>query len=389
MTSTPWAFSKIRSPLLAASTSKSDPWQAAAELAAELNHPDLRWVVFFCSAEYPLPQLAEALNQAFPAQELVGCTTAGELGLQGYAQGSITALGFSQQAFSLAMTLIQPLENFSLAEAQKEVNQLLATSKLNFAGQGQHFAMTLFDGLSSQEELALVALNAALGGIPHFGGSAGDDIQLANTHVFVEGAFHTQAAVLILFTTHLPFEVFTTHHMLPLETKLVVTEADAVQRRVYELNARPAAEVYAELTGVAVAKLSPLTFALHPLAVKLGQDFYVRSIQKVHADLSLTFYCAVGKGSVLTAMQPQPLLPDLQRRFAGIQSRIGKPLMTLGCDCFLRRLESEQRDEKEAASAFLREHRVIGFNTYGEHHAGLHVNQTFTGVVLGEGDASQ
>jgi hypothetical protein len=389
MTLTPWAFSKTSPPLLAASTSRSDPWQAARDLAEQLNHPDLRWVVFFCSAEYPLPQLAQALNAEFAGQELVGCTTAGELGLQGYAQGSITALGFSQQAFSLAITLIQPLENFSLASAQQEVNQLLETSKQNFAGHGRHFAMTLFDGLSSQEELVLVALNAALGGIPHFGGSAGDDIRLANTHVFVEGAFHSRAAVLILFTTQLPFEVFTTHHMQPLKTKLVVTEADAAQRRVYELNARPAAEVYAELTGVPIGQLSPLTFALNPLAVKLGQDFYVRSIQQVHTDLSLTFYCAVGKGSVLTAMQPQPLLPDLQQCFARIQERIGKPLMTLGCDCFLRRLESEQQGEKEAASAFLRKHRVIGFNTYGEHHAGLHINQTFTGVVLGEGDANQ
>lgn len=385
MTSTPWAFSKTNAPLLAASTSLSDPWQAAAELAKQLNHPDLRWVVFFCSAEYPLAQLAAALNQSFQGQELVGCTTAGELGLQGYAQGSLVALGFSERAFSLAATLIEPLENFSLAEAQAEVNRLLDISKENFGGRGQHFAMTLFDGLSSQEELALVALNAALGGIPHFGGSAGDDIQLANTHVFIQGAFHTQAAVLILFTTELPFEVFTTHHVAPLETKLVVTEADAIQRRVYELNARPAAEVYAELTGLPVDQLSPQVFALHPLAVKLGQDFYVRSIQQVHSDLSLTFYCAVGRGSVLTAMQPLPLLPDLQECLARIESRIGKPLVTLACDCFLRRLESEERGETEMTSAFLRQHRVIGFNTYGEHHAGLHINQTFTGVVLGAG----
>lgn len=388
MTLTPWASSKQPLPLKAASSSASDPWQAAQELAAELNHPDLRWVVFFCSAEYPLAELELALNQAFADQELVGCTTAGELGVAGYAQGSISALAFSENFFSLAMTLIQPLENFSLARAQQEVNQLLEQGKGPFDGQGQHFAMTLFDGLSSQEELVLVALNAALGGIPHFGGSAGDDIRLANTHVFIDGAFHTRAAVVILFTTELPFEVFTTHHMQPLDTKLVVTEADAAQRRVYELNARPAAEVYAELTQVPVNQLSPHTFALQPLAVKLGQDFYVRSIQQVHADLSLTFYCAVGKGSVLTAMQPQPVLADLQSCFAQIEQRLGKPLAILGCDCFLRRLEIEQRGDLQAASAFLREHQVLGFNTYGEHHAGLHINQTFTGVVLGGGDAN-
>ena len=39
-------------------------------------------------------------------------------------------------------------------------------------------------------------------------------------------------------------------------------------------------------------------------------------------------------------------------------------------------------------SDFLRHHRVIGFNTYGEQFNGMHINQTFTGVVIGQPDAS-
>ena len=34
-----------------------------------------------------------------------------------------------------------------------------------------------------------------------------------------------------------------------------------------------------------------------------------------------------------------------------------------------------------------REHRVAGFNTYGEQHGGLHVNQTFVGLAFLEPDA--
>ncbi|WP_114418178.1 nitric oxide-sensing protein NosP [Marinospirillum perlucidum] len=375
-------------PLQAASSSARDPWQAAEELAADLNHPDIGWVVFFCSVEYDLESLAAALNHHFQQIELVGCTTAGELGSEGYLQGSITALGWKRQQFFLATSLLQPLEDFSLARAQQEVEQLQALSRAAFPEGRQQFAMTLFDGLSSQEELVLVTLNAVLGSIPHFGGSAGDDVRLANTHVFCQGAFHTRAAVLLLFTTPLPFEVFSTHPLQPLDSKLVVTEADASQRRVYELNAEPAAEVYARLTGKALDELTPEDFALNPLAVKLGQDYYVRSIQQINQDLSLTFYCAVGKGSVLTVMRPQPLLPDLQQQLLDIQTRIGPALMTLGCDCFLRRLELQAGQQAEEARAFFRQHRIVGFNTYGEHFAGLHVNQTFTGVVLGSGHVS-
>ena len=58
--------------------------------------------------------------------------------------------------------------------------------------------------------------------------------------------------------------------------------------------------------------------------------------------------------------------------------------MIIGCDCFHRRLEIEHLDIVQEASALLRQHKVVGFNTYGEHINGMHINQTFTGVVIGK-----
>ena len=182
--------------------------------------------------------------------------------------------------------------------------------------------------------------------------------------------------------TTLPFEVFSTHHVSALTDKLVVTAATPDMRTVQELNAEPAALAYAAAIGCAVTDLNATVFAMHPLAVKIGKDYYVRSIQRVNPDGSLTFYCAVGLGAVLTTMQPQPILPDLQQRFADIEQRIGEPLITIGCDCVLRRLESAERQSLPQASEFFRAHRVFGFNTYGEHFQGVHLNQTFTGVVI-------
>ncbi|MCH8529352.1 MAG: FIST C-terminal domain-containing protein [Saccharospirillum sp.] len=376
------------SPIHCAFSANEDEWQAADDLASQLTQPDIGFVLFFCSAEYNLDRLAEALRHGFPNVELAGCTTAGELTTQGYRQHSISAIGFSRVSFTVGTSLIEALDNYPLPQAQQDLDQLILDAKAqsNLATEGDFFALTLIDGLSSEEEQVLLTLDAALGRIPHFGGSAGDDIHLANTHVYTQGAFHSSAAIVVLFHTALPFEVFTTHHMQPLAQKLVVTQADPATRTVFELDAEPAAEAYARLVGQPVVELTPKHFALHPLAVKLGNDYYVRSIQRVNDDLSLTFYCAVGNGIVLTPMTPQPILPDLQQRFADIEQRIGTPLVTIGCDCFLRRLETEHLDALDDASKFLMEHRVIGFNTYGEHFGGVHLNQTFTGVVIGAGD---
>ncbi|MFY0992021.1 nitric oxide-sensing protein NosP [Halomonas sp. C05BenzN] len=364
---------------------RRDPRGAALDLAAGLHHADLGFVLFFCSAEYPLERLSTELNAAFAGVPVSGCTTAGEITPEGYGRGCIVAIGFDRRHFAVSSALVEDLDAFDLVRAQRLVDGLLDECRERaLAPVGEHsFALTLLDGLSSSEEQVLATLDAALGRIPSFGGSAGDDNRLAHTHVHARGRFHSQAAVVVLINTRLPFEVFTTHHLRPLTAKLVVTRADRERRRVLELNAVPAAEEYARLVGLPVDALDASVFARHPLAVRLGEQHFVRSIQSVNVDGSLSFYCAVENGIVLTAMEPAPLLADLEAVFAGLTERLGEPALIIGCDCFLRRLELEALDQVAAASRLLGRSRVIGFNTYGEQHHGMHINQTFTGVAIG------
>ncbi|MDP1125239.1 histidine kinase, partial [Klebsiella pneumoniae] len=84
---------------------------------------------------------------------------------------------------------------------------------------------------------------------------------------------------------------------------------------------------------------------------------------------------------VLTVMKPGPILPNLEALFDGLQSRLGDLLLTIGCDCFLRRLELEDSGDLEQIGRYLQGQRVMGFNTYGEQFNGMHINQTFTGVA--------
>jgi hypothetical protein len=371
--------------VVTATSSATDVEQVAQELARQLIHPHLGFVLFFCSAEYDLERLGEALDQHFGGIDLVGCTSAGEITPQGYGRGCVSAVGFDLRSFSIASVLIDEMERFSLIDAQQLVERLAKDCRNNELAsiKGHSFALTLLDGLSSREEVVLGALSAALGSIPHFGGSAGDDNHLTHTHVYYGGQFHTGAAVVVLFNTWLDFEVFSTHHIQPCTDKLVVTRADSASRRVYELKAAPAAQEYAELIGVALEDLDHRVFAANPLAVRISDQYYVRSIQRVNDDLSLSFYCAVENGIVLTSMRPGPLLPNLESLFEGLRERLGPLLLTIGCDCFLRRLEIEDDGGVEPVSAFLRSQQVIGFNTYGEQFNGMHINQTFTGVAIG------
>ena len=357
----------------------------AQDLARQLINPHLGFVLFFCSAKYDLAALSQALEATFGGVSLVGCTTAGEICQEGFGRVCSSGIGFDNRYFSIASVLVDEMERFTLYAAQKLVEKLVNECRSNAVApiKDHSFALTLLDGLSSREEVVLGALSAALGSIPHFGGSAGDDNHLTRTHVYYCGQFYNGAAVVVLINTLLDFEVFTTHHLQPSTEKLVITKVDSDSRRVLEFNAEPAALEYARLIRRPVETLDMHTFACYPLAVKISENYYPRSIQQTHEDHSLTFYCAVENGIVLTAMHTTSLLDNVNHIFAGLNQRLGEPLITIGCDCFLRRLEIDIKGGQTDIEQALQAQNVIGFNTYGEQFNGMHINQTFTGVAIG------
>lgn len=363
----------------------TDPFIVSQELFQQLNQDKIDFVLFYCSSTYPLKDLAKSMSATFHSIDIVGCTTAGEVTNQGYEQHSVVAIGFSSDYFAISATLIESLEKFDTINAQSTINELIerCQSKHLTTIKTNSFLLTLLDGLSSSEEQFLVTLDSAARGIPHFGGAAGDDVSLAKTHVYYHGNFYQNAAIVIMINTILPFEVFNCNHVEHPTEKLVVTAANADTRTVYELNAEPAALEYAKLLQMDLKDLSPEVFSLNPLAVKVGGHYYIRSIQKVNeADLSLTFYCAVDVGIVLTAVEMGDIFDPVIQNLESIAERFGEPEMVLTCDCFLRRLEIEQKGLESKVTELNTLYNIVGFNTYGEHINGIHLNQTFTGVYI-------
>jgi hypothetical protein len=117
--------------------------------------------------------------------------------------------------------------------------------------------------------------------------------------------------------------------------------------------------------------------------VKIGGEYYVRSIQRAHRDESLTFYSAIEQGVVLTLASPGDLIADLRDMFAALQSDIGPPQLVIGFDCVLRGLEMERRQVRHVVGRLMSDNNVIGFATYGEQYHAMHLNHTFTGVAIG------
>ena len=362
-----------------------DEREAAREFHAAVAQPNMSLVVFFCSAQYDLDILALEMRGLFAGVQVIGCTTAGEIGPRGYRDHSISGASFPSDSFVSTAGRLDKLQHFESIEAQSLAQDLLQRleSLEPRADAGNSFGFLLIDGLSVREEPVTRSLQNALGGLPLVGGSAGDGLSLGRTQVYSDGAFHTDSAVVALVTTRMPFRIFKTQHFVPTDQRIVVTAADAERRIVMEIDGRPAAESYARLVGTDVKSLDAGHFAERPIVVLIDGTNYVRSIQKANPDGSLTFFCAIEEGLVLRGARGVDLVGNLEEAFAGIRAAIGQPQLVLGCDCILRKLEMTQRGLLDSVEKVFLDNNTIGFSSYGEQYLGVHVNQTLTGIAIG------
>jgi hypothetical protein len=346
-------------------------------------------VIFFCSNEYDRDVLAAEMGRLFAGVQVVGCTTAGEIGPAGCRDHSIAGVSLARDVCTAVTGHIEPLRQFRIAEGQAFAQDLLHKLMESdpAADRRNSFAFLLVDGLSVREELVAHALQSGLGEIPVIGGSAGDGFSFGSTHVYSDGRFFTDSAVLVLATTPLPFTEFETQHFVPTDERLVVTEADPSRRVVTEINGLRADQEYARIVGVPAGDLNPNHFASSPVVVLIDGANYVRSIQKVNPDGSLTFFCAIEEGVVLRVANGVDLVANLERALARVRAEIGPPQLVLACDCILRKLVITQNSLEDRVGEIFRRNNAVGFNTYGEQFCGVHVNQTLTGIALGSGPA--
>lgn len=368
-------------PLVAdqADTSALDPVEAVAQLREQLGDAPLDGVLFFCSPDYDLEALGPALKAAFDCP-VVGCTAAGQIGRGGFQRCGILAAGLRGGGLRPFPFLIAPLTDL---QTQATVVGT-AVRELTLGQQCRCFALLLVDGLSHCEEYLAAMLYQTLDDVPLVGGSAGDDLRFERTHVYHDGRFLSDAAVLTVFECDTPFAVMKFQHFVQGEHEMVVTDADPYSRLIRELDGEPAALAYAQAVGRDVSELDPEVFSTHPLVLGLSGEPYVRSIQRKNPDLSLACYCAVEEGMLVSVGHAVDPMGTLEEAFARARGQVPEPALVIGCDCVLRRLEFEQNGEAATIGRFMAEHRVFGFSTYGEQFNGLHVNQTFTGVVIGK-----
>ncbi|MCE6961586.1 FIST C-terminal domain-containing protein [Cereibacter sphaeroides] len=337
-------------------------------------------VLLFASPGTDLPGLAATLRTGLGAR-VIGCSSAGEFACGGYGNGNVVAVGLPARRFRADAVWLRNLSGLGVSEWMTGLRGLL--TRFDAQPRRQRFGLLLIDGLSRQEELVAATVDAVAHRLPVLGGSAGDGLRFEETCLVLDGETHRDSAIFALFETDFALEQVIFDHFSPEGGRMVVTAAIPEERLILEINAEPAAEEYARLIGLDPEALNPRVFAENPLLVRMGGQYHVRAIREVTPEGGLTLMSSIETGVLLALGRADDLTHGLEARLRDLGSR---PALILAFDCILRRLALEQAGLEPAVARLFADWRIAGFNTYGEQHGGVHVNQTFVGLALMEQD---
>lgn len=361
--------------------------EAVSQIAKQILKDDTVFTVLFVSDLYDLKVLGDEINRIFGTQ-VVACTTSGEISGSGYSDHSISGMSFSNRNFEIDPIYIKDLKQATEADIRK-IESTISKVENNlyvYLKPSKTFCMMLIDGLSGKEEYWSETVGNRLNDTVMVGGSAGDRLNFKQTFLLIDGEFVSNAGAFLFFSSNIPFETFKIQHYDISDKKLVITESDPDKRIVYEINGEPAAIAYAQALDKSLDKVTSDDFWKNPLVLNIADSCYVRSIQTINADNSLTFYCAIENGLVLSLGKREDLVQNFQKYFEQIQKKLGTVEGSVFFECVLRKAEvqSLEQGELKKLQSMYNSLGVVGFHTYGEQFRSIHINQTLTGVCFGK-----
>ncbi len=377
-----------------ASTTWTLPSGWASPLATELDSAGTLVCVFGPSEQATVAAALADVRAAFPRSTIAGCSTAGEIAGDSVYDDTlvVTVARFDRAWVRLATAPV------SGAEQSFEAGSALGRELL---GDELRSVTVLSDGLQvNGSELVRGLLAELPAEVTVSGGLAGDGARFERTWVLVDGA--PVSGVVTAIGLYGPVVVTTGSRggWDPFGPERRVTRS--VGNVLYELDGRPALELYKEYLGDLAAGL-PGTALLFPLAVRVGGDEadpLVRTVLSVDEQAqSMTFAGDVPQGCLARLMRANT--DRLIRGAHDAATAAGEgmagdgPALVLAISCVGRRLVLKQRVDEEVEAtleAMPPGSAQIGFYSYGEiSPSGLSLcelhNQTMTLTTVREADA--
>ena len=292
--------------------------EAASLVISKLGENSPEYVILFSTVGYDSEVVLEEVNKFFPNAQVYGGTScAAVMTKDGYHAGevgSLALMGVSSENISFGVGGADLDEENSPREAG---GKAITEAVKNAGRAGETPTIVLITGAPGEEEEILLGIEDVIGkDVPTIGGSSGDNTIEGYWKQFVNDKVYSNGISLTAVFTDLKVGSAFEAGYLVSENEGNITRADG--RTIYEIDNKPAAEVYnnwtnGEVIGEAlessegeVAILSESTF--YPLA-KIFTDtdgnVYYLSIHPLSVNLSdkrLTVFANVEEGERIRLM---------------------------------------------------------------------------------------
>lgn len=376
-------MSVLRSAL---SKTKSEA-KAVEEIATNL-HKDPALIMFFTSVSYSFEELAKQFSEKFPNSQIVGVTTTGEIGPNGFDEFSLTAQSYGKEFGKVNAVLMKDIVKYPIFE-RNNLMQVAKNTGINIQSKSiekEGLAFVFPVGLHSAEEKMLSVVNSIFTheGFSIFGGTAGDDANFQATYVSVNGEITSTGGAVIFMKPKDDFYILKENNFMSSGKKLKITKADAENRIVYEIDGRPAVEAYAKAIGVSSRDLAK-HWSLHPLGRKFSDDFYNASPFEIKPSGAIQFYCQVYEGAIVEVLQPRDALQEMQNSIDQFTDHFSELFGVVACNCILRKIQFKQEHLFEKMNTRLKQlPNLCGFSSYGEQLNKSQLNQTMLLIGFGK-----
>jgi methyl-accepting chemotaxis protein len=351
--------------------------EAVGQALRALGGSEPRFGFIFASPKHALGKCLQTAQELSPDTDFIGCTTAGEITEKGLTHGGLSVMLVAGDAMVHRSAVASGLKadaNLVAGKVSRGFSDALGEAKK--AGFGHSTSIVLVDGLSGTgDSFVRETIKATRASQQVVGGAAGDEGAFAQTLVGDARQVGADSAAAIHVFGGTPWGVGIGHGLRPTTDKMRVTKAK--QNVIYEINGRPAFEVYREHARKRGTELVAATAGSYlignELGVFLGDEVVrARAPLSVGADGSLSCAGNISQGSTVCILDGE-VAPMISAAKAAAKEALGnlsgaKPAGVLLFDCICRGMILKQSFSEEIAAvrSVFGDVPVAGFLTYGE-----------------------
>lgn len=378
---------------------------ACQDALDHLNESDPNVFMVFSSAKYDQEKMLAGVKSVAKNALIVGCSTAGEIATNGPVQEkSVAVIALKSDTVKFYVAVGEDIK----ADARRAGKKVAEELKKQ-AGEPLKAAMIFPDVLQGNGSEVLRGAQDELGNnFPVFGGAAGDDFKFEKTYQYLNDKVYSGAVVGIGLVGNLVMGVGVGHGWIPIGIPKKVTKSSGSV--LYELDGKPAIEIYDEYFGDAAREMRNSTLAklavTYPLGIR-GDDpsveMLIRDPLSVDEKGVITCAAEIPEGSVVQLMigsreeAIKVATEAATKAREQLEGKAPKAVFIFNCIARSKLFGERVADEINAIQNAIGSNvPLIGFYTYGEIapirgelknaemcHSVFH-NETAVVVLLGE-----